>query len=172
MNQQQFEDIALRLRGVAIGSARRYLPDADDADDAAGDTMLKLWAVHDSLRDAQHAVRLAAVISRNVSIDVVRRRRTVDLGCDVADNPSLRSSMAVDSTPDTIVEWREDELWLRNRIAQLPPREMQVLHMRQVERRDNGEIAAILGITKESVATVLSSARRKLFNDLKERNRK
>lgn len=41
----------------------------------------------------------------------------------------------------------------------------------KVERRTNEQIAAILGISKDSVATMLSSARRKLFNQIKERNR-
>lgn len=57
------------------------------------------------------------------------------------------------------------------RIEQLPPREMQVMHLRQTERRTNEQIAAILGISKDSVATVLSSARRKLFKQIKERNK-
>lgn len=76
-----------------------------------------------------------------------------------------------DGTPESHLEWKEDEQWLRQHIESLPPREMQVMNMRQTERRTNEEIAAILGISKESVATVLSSARRKLFNQLKERNR-
>ena len=48
---------------------------------------------------------------------------------------------------------------------------MQVMHLRQTERRTNEQIAAILGISKDSVATVLSSARRKLFKQIKERNK-
>lgn len=74
-------------------------------------------------------------------------------------------------TPESQLEWKEDEQWLRQRIEQLPPREMQVMRLRQTERRTNEQIAAILGISKDSVATMLSSARRKLFNQIKERNR-
>ena len=48
---------------------------------------------------------------------------------------------------------------------------VQVMHLRQTERRTNEQIAAILGISKDSVATVLSSARRKLFKQIKERNK-
>lgn len=172
MNQQQFEYLAPQLRNIALGYARHCLQDADDADDAAGDTMLRLWAVHDSLRDDAHAVRLAAVVSRNAAIDMLRKRRSVSLDRDVPDVSKRLLGVAAGESPDSQMEWKEDEQWLKRRIEQLPPREMQVLRMRQTERRDNGEIAAILGISKESVATVLSSARRKLFNDIKERNRK
>lgn len=172
VNQQQFENLAPQLRNIALGYARRCLQDADDADDAAGDTMLRLWAVHDSLRDDAHAVRLAAVVSRNAAIDMLRKRRSVSLDRDVPDVSKRLLGVAAGESPDSQMEWKEDEQWLKRRIEKLPPREMQVLRMRQTERRDNGEIAAILGISKESVATVLSSARRKLFNDIKERNRK
>ena len=172
MNQQQFENLASQLRRIALGYARRCLLDADYADDAAGDTMLRLWAVHDSLRDDAHAVRLAAVVSRNVAIDMLRKQRAVRLNCDVPDASRRMQGIVAGESPDSLLEWKEDEQWLKQRIEQLPPREMQVLRMRQTERRDNSEIAAILGISKESVATLLSSARRKLFNDIKERNRK
>lgn len=171
MNQKQFEHIAFRLRNIAVGYARRCFGDDDDANDAASDTMLKLWAVHDSLHDTDHAVRLAAVISRNVAVDMLRRRKAATVRIDDIGLSQFRKHIVSESSPEGLMEWHEDERWLAQRIEQLPPREMQVLRLRQVERRTNEEIAAIMGIKKESVATVLSAARRKLFNDLKERNR-
>ena len=159
-----------QLRNIALGYARRYLARADDADDAASDAMLRLWAVHDSLRDTAHAARLAAVIARNVAIDMLRRRRPTSISGDEAHTSWLLQQESDNNTPESQLEWKEDELWLRQRIEQ-PPREMQVMRLRQTERRTNEQIAAILGISKDSVATMLSSARRKLFNQIKERNR-
>ena len=172
MNQLQFEQISTQLRNIATGYARRYLARADDVDDAASDTMLRLWAVHDSLRDTVHVARLAAVVARNVAIDMLRRQRQVSIDGDEVPTSWLLRQESNDANPENKLEWKEDEQWLRQRIDQLPPREMQVMNLRQTERRTNEQIAAILGISKESVATVLSSARRKLFNQIKERNRK
>ena len=169
MNQLQFEQISPQLRNIATGYARRYLARAADVDDAASDAMLRLWAVHDSLR---HATRLSAVVARNISIDMLRRQRLVSIDASEVPTSWLMRQQSNDATPESQLEWKEDEQWLRQRIEQLPPREMQVMSLRQTERRTNEEIAAILGISKESVATVLSSARRKLFNQIKERNRK
>ena len=172
MNQLQFEQISTQLRNIATGYARRYLARADDVDDAASDAMLRLSAVHDSRRDTAHAARLAAVVARNVAIDMLRRQRQVSIDGDEVPTSWLLRQESNDATPESKLEWKEDEQWLRQRIDQLPPREMQVMNLRQTERRTNEQIAAILGISKESVATVLSSARRKLFNQIKERNRK
>ena len=150
MNQIQFEQMSPQLRNIAQGYARRYLARADDADDAASDAMLRLWAVHDSLRDTAHAARLAAVIARNVAIDMLRRRRPTSISGDEAHTSWLLQQESDNDTPESQLEWKEDEQWLHQRIEQ---------------------IAAILGISKDSVATMLSSARRKLFNQIKERNR-
>ena len=160
-----------QLRTIALGYARRYLARTDDADDAASDAMLRLWAVHDSLRDTAHAVRLTAVIARNVAIDMLRRQHPTSISGGDTHTSWLLQQESDNNTPESQLEWKEDEQWLRQRIEQLPPREMQVMRLRQTERRTNEQIAAILGISKDSVATMLSSARRKLFNQIKERNR-
>ena len=70
------------------------------------------------------------------------------------------------------MDMEEDERWLRHRIANLPTREMQVMEMRQGEGKSNDEIARIMGIAPASVATMLSAARRKIFEELKKRNGK
>lgn len=154
MNQIQFEQMSPQLRTIAQGYARRYLARTDDADDAASDAMLRLWAVHDSLRDTAHAARLVAIIARNVAIDMLRRQRPTSISGDEAHTSWLLQQESDNNTPESQLEWKEDEQWLR-----------------QTERRTNEQIAAILGISKDSVATMLSSARRKLFNQIKERNR-
>ena len=100
-----------------------------------------------------------------------RRRRPTSISGDEAHTSWLLQQESDYNTPESQLEWKEDEQWLRQRIEQLPPREMQVMRLRQTERRTNEQIAAILGISKDSVATMLSSARRKLFNQIKERNR-
>lgn len=130
------------------------------------------YGLYTTLRDTAHATRLSAVVARNISIDMLRRQRQVSLDTSEVPTSWLMRQQSNDATPESQLEWKEDEQWLRQRIEQLPPREMQVMSLRQTERRTNEEIAAILGISKESVATVLSSARRKLFNQIKERNRK
>lgn len=116
-------------------------------------------------------MKSTAVIARNVAIDMLRRRRPTSISGGEAHTSWLLQQESDNNTPESQLEWKEDEQWLHQRIEQLPPREMQVMRLRQTERRTNEQIAAILGISKDSVATMLSSARRKLFNQIKERNR-
>ena len=170
MTQSEFEAIALQLRKKVRATIVRMLSSADAADDAASDVMLRLWALHGQLNDDSHAFKLALVIARNVSIDMARRqKRSYALFADAekgVEQPAGRWA-----SPSENMELEEEERWLVQRMEKLPPRELQVLRMRQMEMRSNEEIARLLGISEASVGVMLSAARKKLFNDIKRRNR-
>ena len=174
MTQREFETLAVELRQVALTTAQSLVNGGAAAEDVAQDAMLKLWGVHEKLHDATHARRLARTAARQMSIDFLRRRqRTVALIVPMdgsADGIELAG--ASKELSQTRLEMEEDERWLRQHIARLPTREMQVMEMRQVEGRSNEEIARIMGIAPASVATMLSAARRKIFEELKKRNEK
>lgn len=170
MTQSEFEAIAIQLRTKAHDVARRMLSSADDAEDAAGDVMLRLWTLHDQLKDGDHAIKLATVIAQRLSIDIIRKQqKRLSLFVDV--EKGLKKSEGQWTSPSERIELEEDERWLMQQMEKLPPREMQVLKMRQMEHRSNGEIARLLGISEASVKVMLSNARKKLFNDIKMRNR-
>lgn len=176
MSQKEFEIIAAQLRQQALTHARTMGVDATDADDVAQDVMLKLWAIHSDLRDAVHAYSMTRIAVRHLVIDSFRHKRIVS-GIVVTMDGRQNSDGACWQAPDTgtpsphrQMENDEDEQWLKERIDNLPCREMQVMTMRATEQKSNGEIARILGISPASVATMLSSARKKIFEDLKKRN--
>ncbi|MCM1079788.1 MAG: RNA polymerase sigma factor [Bacteroidales bacterium] len=177
MNQKEFEAIASSLRHQALAKARILLSNDASAEDVAQDTMLKLWAIHDDIRNKEHAQRLVSTISQHLAIDTIRHaRRTSALMVPInnqtdSDKTPLQPPDSKAISAHRRMEIEEDMQWLSERIATLPNREMQVMKMRQTEMKSNDEIAAIMGITTASVATMLSSARRKIFEDLKKRNK-
>ena len=73
--------------------------------------------------------------------------------------------------PDERLETKDNEAWLNEQIAGLPAAEYHILHLRQVERKSNKEIAAILGMETTSVATILSRARHRLLEAIRKRNK-
>ena len=89
----------------------------------------------------------------------------------IADIPNGKLLEANTKPPDWQIEEDEDSVWLEERIRLLPDGEMQVMSMRQTEMRSNREIAAILGIKESSVSTILARARKKIFMQLKHRNK-
>ena len=168
MRQREFEALATALRRLALATAQAMLHEESEAEDVAQDAMLRLWAVHDDLHDDEHAQRLARMVARQLAIDFLRhRQRTLARIVPIDGNTGFDHN-----SPQSRMETEEDEQWLRQRMANLPPREMQVMEMRQSEGKTNEEIAHIMGITPASVGTMLSAARRRLFEELKKRNKR
>lgn len=131
------------------------------AEDIAQDAMLKLWAIHDSLPSGSNMAALAATVARNLAIDLMRSSHGVALPID-----SLERS-AADLSSSQELERQDLYQWFERKLSALPPTEHIVLKMRQVEGRTNEEIAALVGITPDSVKTLLSRARRKLLTIIK-----
>ena len=73
MTREDFKQEAQRIRPLLIRTARRYLEDADEAEDTVQDVLLRLWQMADELK--MPLDRLAVVLTRNFSVDKLRRRR-------------------------------------------------------------------------------------------------
>ena len=149
MTQKEFEHIALQMHSKALHVARIYVPLEADAEDVAGDVMLKLW---------EH---LVGILTRNRAIDLLRTHKQ---------ERSLNESYEFleERNQHDELEYKELEQWLEREIDRLPPTNAIILRMRQLEHRELEEIASLLGITKSSVSTLLARARRQLLERIKQ----
>ena len=164
MTIDAFEQQAPRLRQLAVQAAAAAGADQDTAEDIAQETMLRLWQMRDDPR-LYNPEAYASTIARHQVLNHQRRKPPLPL--DERQVASLTSPSPLD-----IIEQREDERWLQERIRNLPPTQHAILHMRQVEHRTSDEIAAIMGIQPSSVSTLLARARRQLLEEIRQqRNR-
>lgn len=157
MEQCEFERNAPVWRELAYDTGLAHGATPDEAEDVAQDTLLKLWAMRAELDRYRSVAGLTRVIARNLTIDLHRHRRTVRL-----DETSADLSVS-DRFADSDIISREEERRLNQRLSQLPPRQHQVLVMRQVEHRSYDEIASLLGIEVSSAKVLLSRARKWLY---------
>jgi len=164
VEQKEFEHITQGVRSRVMSVAASFRLAEEDAEDIAQDTMLRLWTMRDELKRYRSVEALAVSVARHLCIDSLKRRRTLPLNGKIISDESH-------SRPDDELETADDRAWLERRLRRLPPREYQILRMRQVENKSNQDIADILGITPQSVATKLSAARHKLLEDIKRRNK-
>ena len=165
MEQSEFEQMAQQWRQRAYETGVAFGVTADEAEDIAQDTLLKLWAMRHELERYRSVESLAVVVARNLTIDLHRSRRTVRL-----DDAPIHLSVS-DKMADSDVISREEERWLKERLSQLPPRQHTVLVMRQVEHRSYEERASLLGITPSSAKVLLSRARKWLLEQCTQRNK-
>lgn len=156
--------MASGMRAKAVSTAERFGYSQDDAEDIAQDVMLRLWSLHEQLRDAAHLKASTAITAKRMCIDrwrTTHQHLKIDDVIPMVDGDSLHDQQ----------EYAELEKWLDEQIDSLPSTSGMVLRMRQLEHRELSEIADILGIRQTSVSTLLSRARNELLNKLKRRNR-
>lgn len=164
MNKSEFESQAPQMRLAAQRTALACGLDADSAEDVAQDVMLKLWAMHESLKDEGRLLALVGIVARHTVVD---QRRTVPLTLPLEQSARVSESREA----DTSLQEQENERWVEARLAALPSTESQVIRMRHLEGRSSEEIARLLGISVASVPALLSRARARMIEQLKRRNR-
>lgn len=164
MDSQAYISQATALRRKAVACSRCHGAPAEEAEDIAQETMIRLWQLRPKIVTAQKAEALATCIARNLTINWYRRERRRAPEETITAEAADRSSRA-----DARLEEQETDEWLARQMAGLPGTEYTVLHLRQVEDLDNKAIALRLGIEERSVATLLSRARRRLLEEIKKR---
>jgi len=156
----------MQWRNSAMQSCKAHGGDNVLADDVAQDVLIKLWSMRDELDRYDNVDRLAAVMARHLTIDNHRKRHLVTLTDGIASTQSVAAA-----SPQDQLETLDNEAWLQRRLQQLPTLQHSVLRLRQVEHRTYAEIAALLGIEESSARSLLSRARKTLFEEFKRKQR-
>ena len=162
MDKSAFEQQARSWRQKALAVSRSCGAGREEAEDIAQDVMLRLWQMHDELERYESPTSLVALMARHLTHNLQRRRPTEVL--------NEATVIALGTSPHELLEQKEDEQWLAQRLELLPTTQCTLLYLRQVERRSHEEIAQLLGIETTSVSTLLARARRTLLDEIKRRN--
>lgn len=163
MDQKTFSRYASKMRLAAERSALGVGCDAEDARDVASETMITLWCMRRELI-THSCVAYAAVTGCHKAINLIRDNRIRTVGFEDAEF----AIATVTSAEDEFISLEEAE-WLLREIDRLPSTQQTILRLRHSEMLDTHEIAERLGLTDASVSTILSRARRAMFNAIKER---
>ena len=133
-----------------------YLGNAEDAEDAVQDVLLRLWMARRRLTAGKEADGLLSTMMRNQCVTVLRKRKPEAVSIDTCD---------VVSEPDALLrlEERQNNLLLRRAVALLPSAERRLFLMRQQAGMEVGHIATITNMSPRSVSAMVSSARRKVL---------
>ena len=164
MERSEFEQMARTWREKALSTCRRYGAGQEEAEDIAQDVMLRLWQMHDELERYRSIEALVTLMAKHLLRNHQRRKPSEPL------NEAI--IVRLSTSPHELLEMKEDEQWLTQRLAQLPTTQRTLLYMRQVERHTHEEIAHLLGMETTSVSTLLARARRTLLEEIKRRNKR
>lgn len=166
MTQKEFEHIAPELRDMMFSVGRNFFGNDADAEDVAQEGMLSMLKYQEHLdkENVHHA--LATRIAKHCCMDMVRKRKRATFVSIEDITPTNRD---VSSSPHEELEAKEIHKAMTIAIEHLKPSERRLYELRQMEGSSLDEIAAQTGIAKPSIKSMLSTARKKVFNELKER---
>ena len=154
--QKELEKVIVGMRRRLMDEARRFLRNQDEAEDTVQDVVLKLWTMRDRLGDYRSVEAMAVVITRHLC-----RNRKRDYG-KCLDLQALKETTDSGS-PEQLLIGRETEGRLLELIDTLPDRQQAILRMKHVDGMETDEIAALTGMTADSVRQNLSRARRNIM---------
>ena len=162
MEKNAFEHQARSWHKKALSVSLSHGAERQEAEDIAQDVMLRLWQMHDNLEHYDSPDALITLMARHLLRNHQRRRKP----------STLNDTNIIDlsTSPHQMLEMKEDEVWLEQKLRLLPTTQRTLMFMRQVERRSHKEIAQLLGIKSTSVATLLSKARHTLLDEIKQRH--
>lgn len=141
---------------AALGTARRMLGDAAEAEDVAQEAMLRLWRNAATLELGPGGVRpwLRRVVS-NLAIDRIRSSRKTSVVAEVPEQPVAASQA-------TGLESADLSRRVQEALGELPERQRQALVLFHFEGLSQIEVGQSLGVSDEAVELLLARARRTL----------
>lgn len=163
MNNKEFERMAVALRPRLTALCGRFLADtnvAEEAEDLVQDTLLRLWGMRERMESYKSVEALAVMVAKNACIDSLRRSRP---------KTPLATGMAVAATEETddALLAGDTKKAVDRAFARLTPTKQNLLRWRS-EGFELDEIATMCNMTKPSVKTLISAARRELLKQMKE----
>lgn len=168
MQEQLFTQAASRLRTRLTGIARSILHDDEEAADAVQDALVLLWRMGERVQTEDEAERVAARITRNVSLNKQKRRRLKTTPLETLSFDALRSLTARQQNPQETLERQERERRIDAAIRQLPPQQQTVVLLHHMDGLSYAQIAAIRGSTEAAVKMTAARAKEHLLKLLKQ----
>ena len=167
-----------RYHRSMVGLATLYLGNSAAAEEVAQDTWLaaidglpkfegrsslRTWLFHILVKRASKHMRREALIATILS------RRSRSARAPLAHRFTADGSWAVSPTqstrtPEDLLLSREVSRWVRETIASLPPRQREVIYLRDLEGWSSDEVCELLRITPAHQRVLLHRARTALYN--------
>jgi RNA polymerase sigma-70 factor (ECF subfamily) len=142
--------------------ALRLSNDPHVAEDLTQETFLRAWRQRGRLRDAQAARVWLFRITANLWRDRLRRGRLPLTRA----GPLQGTELSTSQPPEQVVAGQEELRRALAAMADLPPRQREVLYLSACEGLTTAEVAEVLGISGDAAKASLSLARKKLRQQL------
>lgn len=159
MNSEELNREFVAVKDSAYRYAITLLRDRHAAEDAVQDLYERLWRRIFIRMTGFRSLVMTGM--RNLCIDRIRTRRRSAPKVDIT-----AAERSIETRTYDTVERSETCALARHLVETLPPRESEVMHLRDIEGLDIETIAEMTGSTEQSVRMALSRARSRVKEEL------
>ncbi|MDV3310389.1 MAG: RNA polymerase sigma factor [Cyclobacteriaceae bacterium] len=166
MDLEAFQTSVLPLKSKLFRFALRILGNADEAKDVVQEVFTRVWAKGKAMEEVRNWEAWCMRVVHNLAIDRIRlnhRQHTVPL----SDGLHIRHDTL---SPHDRTELVESMRQVAEIMTTLPPKQQQVIHLRDVEGYSYKEICEVLDLDMSQVKVYLFRARNALREKLSRMN--
>lgn len=167
MTQEEFEHIAPRLRELMLSVGRSFFGNDDDAEDVAQEGLVALLRYIDRMESGARHDALAIRVAKHCCMDIVRKRKSGLFISGKMNEEMAPPGWNVGASPHEVLEAKELHEAVNKAVQHLKPSERRLFEMRQIEGLELDDIAEQTNIAKPSVKSIVSAARKKVFEEIK-----
>ena len=167
MTQEEFEHIAPALRELMLTVARSFFGNEDDAEDVAQEGLMALLRYIDRMEPGARHDALAIRVAKHCCLDIVRKRKTGLFVSGKVNEDVAPPGWNVDASPHDVLEAKELHEAVNRVVLHLKPSERRLFEMRQIDGLELDDIAKQTDIAKPSIKSIVSAARKKVFEEVK-----
>jgi RNA polymerase sigma-70 factor (ECF subfamily) len=162
---ERFEQIVMPHVDSAFNLARWIVRNRDDAEDVAQEAMLRALRFFATYNGGDARAWLLQIV-RNSSYTWLEKNRPADLAAKFDEHIHSSAAVAVPPNPESLAIAANDRVRLQRALETLPPKQREVIVLRELEGCSYKEIAAITEIPIGTVMSALSRARTQLQSAL------
>ena len=167
MTQEEFEHIAPALRELMLTVARSFFGNENDAEDVAQEGLVALLKFSDRMEPGARHDALAIRVAKHCCMDIVRKRKSSLFVSGKMNEETAPPGWNVGASPHEVLEAKELHEAVKKAVQHLKPSERRLFEMRQIEGLELDEIAEQTHIAKPSIKSIVSAARKKVFEEIK-----
>lgn len=155
MTRNEFNDIIDRNYRRLYRIAYSILTSREEAEDVVQDVYLRMWMMKEKLDEYDDLTALAVTMTRNSSIDVIRKRKHSGSG------DSLTGVTAADTSPSPFEQMvsSENRNIIQSVIEELPDDWRDIIRMREISGLSYEEISVLKGLNINNLRVIVSRAR-------------
>jgi RNA polymerase sigma factor (sigma-70 family) len=156
MTRDAFNDIIDKSNRKLFNIAYRILKNQQESEDVVQEVFLKMWMMKEKLDEYNDITALAVTITKNSSIDLLRKLKYLNRE---AGDSDIRTEDPSPTPYDQVVSAENREI-INGIIDELPDQWRDLIQLREINELSYEEIAGQSGMNINNIRVILSRARK------------